>query len=70
MSLFKTYLETPLNMIYEGEESKMRSRKREVPIAHAISNFMAEVVLFMLNLVVIHDTREALLYRLTDDMWI
>ena len=39
---FKTYLETPLKMIHEGQESEVRSRKRGVPIAHAISNFMAE----------------------------
>ena len=67
---FKTYLETPLKMIHEGQESEVRSRKRGVPIAHAISNFMAEVVLFVLDFAVNQEAQGTLLYRLTDDMWI
>lgn len=70
MAFFKTYLETPLKMIYEGRESEVRPRKRGVPIAHAISNFMAEVVLFMLDLAVNQEAQGTLLYRLTDDIWI
>ena len=41
-----------------------------MPIAHAISNFMAEVVLFVLDLGVNQEAQGTLLYRLTDDMWI
>lgn len=70
MSFFKTYLETPLKMVYEGQESESRSRRRGVPIAHAISNFMAEVVLFVLDLAVNQEAQGTLLYRLTDDLWI
>ena len=70
MSFFKTYLETPLKMIHEGQESEVRSRKRGVPIAHAISNFMAEAVLFVLDFAVNQEAQGTLLYRLTDDMWI
>ena len=70
MAFFKTYLETPLKMVYEGQESETRSRKRGVPIAHAISNFMAEIVLFVLDLAVNQQARGTLLYRLTDDIWI
>ena len=70
MSFFKTYLETPLKMYHEGQESEVRSRKRGVPIAHAISNFMAEVVLFVLDFAVNQEAQGTLLYRLTDDMWI
>ncbi|KAG6997770.1 hypothetical protein G7Y79_00038g075290 [Physcia stellaris] len=69
MVFFKTYLETPLKMIYEGQESEVRPRKRGVPIAHAISNFMAEAVLFTLDLAVNQEARGTLLYRLTDDIW-
>ena len=67
---FKTYLETPLKMVHEGQESEVRPRKRGVPIAHAISNFMAEVVLFVLDFSVNQEAQGTLLYRLTDDMWI
>ncbi|KAL8794441.1 MAG: hypothetical protein Q9195_003028 [Heterodermia aff. obscurata] len=70
MIFFKTYLETPLKMVHEGHESEVRSRKRGVPIAHAISNFMAEVVLFVLDFAVNQEAQGTLLYRLTDDMWI
>lgn len=70
MLFFKTYLETPLRMIHEGQESEVRSRKRGVPIAHAISNFMAEVVLFVLDFAVNQEAQGTLLYRLTDDMWV
>ena len=68
---FRVYLETPLRMVCEGQqESERRTRRRGVPIAHAISNFMAEVVLFVLDLAVNHEARGTLLYRLTDDLWI
>ncbi|KAL8785823.1 MAG: hypothetical protein Q9213_003130 [Squamulea squamosa] len=70
IAFFKKYLETPLKMVYEAEESEVRLRKRGVPIAHTISNFMAEVVLFVLDLAVNQEAQGALLYRLTDDLWI
>ena len=70
MSFFKKYLETPLKMVYGGQESETRTRKRGVPISHAISNFMAEAVLFVLDLAVNQEAQGTLLYRLTDDLWI
>lgn len=71
ISFFRIFLETPLRMVYEGQqESEVRIRKRGVPISHAISNFMAEVVLFVLDLAVNQRADGTLLYRLTDDMWI
>ncbi|KAI4272982.1 MAG: hypothetical protein LQ337_004941 [Flavoplaca oasis] len=70
MTFFKKYLETPLKMVYESEESEVRHRKRGVPIAHTISNFMAEIVLFVLDFAVNQEAQGALLYRLTDDLWI
>ncbi|KAL8992579.1 MAG: hypothetical protein Q9169_006988 [Polycauliona sp. 2 TL-2023] len=70
MTFFKKYLETPLKMIYESGESEVRSRRRGVPIAHAISNFMAEIVLFVLDFAVNQEAQGTLLYRLTDDIWI
>ncbi|KAL8879835.1 MAG: hypothetical protein Q9198_002632 [Flavoplaca austrocitrina] len=70
MTFFKKYLETPLKMVYESDESEVRHRKRGVPIAHAISNFMAEIVLFVLDFAVNQEAQGALLYRLTDDLWI
>lgn len=71
ISFFRTFLETPLRMVYEGQqESEVRTRKRGVPISHAISDFMAEVVLFVLDLAVNQRADGTLLYRLTDDIWI
>ena len=70
MTFFRKYLETPLKMVYESEESEFRHRKRGVPIAHAISNFMAEIVLFVLDFAVNQEALGTLVYRLTDDLWI
>lgn len=71
ISFFRTYLETPLRMLHEGQqEPEVRIRRRGVPIAHAISNFMAEVVLFVLDLAVNREAEGTPLYRLTDDIWI
>ncbi|KAL8846600.1 MAG: hypothetical protein Q9221_008318 [Calogaya cf. arnoldii] len=70
MVFFKKYLETPLKMVYEAEESEVRCRRRGVPIAHAISNFMAEVVLFVLDFAVNQEAQGTMLYRLTDDLWL
>ena len=42
--------------------------KRGVPITHAISNFLAEVVLFVLDLAVNQEADGTLLYRLTFDL--
>ncbi|KAL8639445.1 MAG: hypothetical protein Q9226_008869, partial [Calogaya cf. arnoldii] len=70
MVFFKKYLETPLKMVYEAEESEVRCRRRDVPIAHTISNFMAEVVLFVLDFAVNQEAQGTMLYRLTDDLWI
>ena len=71
MSFFKAFLETPLHMVYEGEQdSEVRTRKRGVPIAHAISNWMAEVVLFVVDMTVNQEADGTLLYRLTDDFFV
>ncbi len=71
MSFFRIFLETPLRMMYEGQqESEVRIRKRGVPISHAISDFMAEAVLFVLDLAVNRRADGTLLYRMTDDIWI
>jgi len=71
ISFFRVFLETPLQMVYEGQqESEVRIRKRGVPITHAISNILAEVVLFVIDLAVNQRADGTLLYRLTDDMWI
>ncbi len=71
MSFFQIFLETPLRMMYEGQqESEVRIRKRGVPISHAISDFMAEAVLFVLDLAANQRADGTLLYRMTDDIWI
>ncbi|KAL8714451.1 MAG: hypothetical protein Q9220_001784 [cf. Caloplaca sp. 1 TL-2023] len=70
MDFFKKYLETPLKMVYEAGEFEVQCRKRGVPIVHAISNMMAEVVLFVLDMAVNQNAQGSLLYRLTDDIWL
>ncbi|KAF7586075.1 hypothetical protein BBP40_009606 [Aspergillus hancockii] len=72
IAFFRKYLEAPLNMDNSADRRKKagpRTRKRGVPIAHAIEKLAGELVLFPMDLAVNRETG-LLLYRIHDDLWV
>jgi hypothetical protein len=73
ITLFKKFLEPPLDLgpVAEGEavRDRARIRKRGVPMAHALEKFFGELILFLMDLAV-NQEAGMLLYRLHDDLWL
>jgi len=73
ITLFKKFLEPPLDLgpVSEGEavRDRARIRKRGVPMAHALEKFFGELILFFMDLAV-NQEAGMLLYRLHDDLWL
>ena len=69
IDFFKKFLEAPLKFIHDGPSSSIRTRKRGVPMSHALSDVFGEVMLFCLDYSVNQSTKGGLLYRLHDDFW-
>ena len=70
LGFFTTFLEAPLKFIEDGPGAEIRTRKRGVPGAHALSSMCGEVVLFVLDYTVNQNTNGAQLYRMHDDFWL
>jgi hypothetical protein len=70
LSFFLKFLEAPLKFVEDGPDSEVRTRKRGVPGAHALSSVCGEVILFCLDYAVNQKTDGAVLYRMHDDFWL
>ena len=71
IDFMKKYLEAPLNMDDASDNRTPQgpqTRRRGVPMAHAIEKLLGELVLFFMDLVVNRETG-MLLYRIHDDIW-
>lgn len=67
VGFFKKVLEAPLNL--ETSSSGPRTRRRGIPMARSPGRMMGEIVLFVMDFAVNHETG-LLLYRLHDDLWV
>ncbi|PQE24567.1 reverse transcriptase protein [Rutstroemia sp. NJR-2017a WRK4] len=70
LGFFLKFLEAPLKFVEDGPDSEVRTRKRGVPGAHALSSVCGEVILFCLDYAVNQKTDGAVLYRMHDDFWL
>ncbi|WEW56657.1 RT-like superfamily and adenosine deaminase domain-containing protein [Emydomyces testavorans] len=69
IEFFRRFLEAPLRFVQDGENGPIRIRKNGVPLSHAISDCLGEVLLFCLDFSVNQYADGLLLYRLHDDFW-
>ncbi|GES59237.1 hypothetical protein ATEIFO6365_0003051700 [Aspergillus terreus] len=69
LDFFKTFLEAPIKFVQDGPNAAVRTRRRGVPMSHAISTCLGEAVLFCMDYAVNQHTNGAHLYRLHDDFW-
>ena len=65
VAFFRTFLEAPLDL----GDGNVRTRKRGMPMAHALETFFGELVLFVFDAAV-NQKAGMNLYRLHDDLWL
>ena len=69
-NFFREYMEVPLRFPEdEGDEAKVRMRRRGAPALHTLSDVFSESMLFCVDFAVNRYTDGSFLYRLTDDFW-
>lgn len=66
LTFFERFLSSPLKFTEDGPP---QMRKRGVPMAHSLSDFMGEVLLFCMDYAVNQRANGLFLYRLFDDLW-
>lgn len=69
IDFFTRFLEAPLRFTQDGPQGAVRTRVRGVPMSHALSDLLGEVVLFCMDYAVNQTTHGSILYRLHDDFW-
>lgn len=70
VEFFRRTLEAPVKFMQDGPAPTVQIRKRGTPPSSPLSDFMAEAVLFCLDLSFNHETSGARMYRMHDDIWI
>jgi hypothetical protein len=69
IDFFTRFLECPLRFIQDGPIGEIKTRKRGVPMSHALSDVFGEALLFCMDYAVNQKTSGSFLYRLHDDFW-
>ncbi|KAL8687844.1 MAG: hypothetical protein Q9218_006098 [Villophora microphyllina] len=68
LRFFRKFLEAPLKFVQDGPEAPTQVRRCGIPIEHALSDFLGEAVLFVLDFAV-NEATQTNLYRFHDDLW-
>lgn len=68
LKFFRKFLEAPVKFVHDGPGAQVQIKKCGIPITHALSTFMGEALLFVLDFAVNQST-SANLYRFHDDLW-
>lgn len=68
LKFFQKFLEAPVKFVHDGPSAQVQVRKCGIPVSHALSTFIGEAVLFVLDFAV-NSATGANLYRFHDDLW-
>ncbi|TDL26815.1 reverse transcriptase-like protein [Rickenella mellea] len=69
LQFINAFLACPLRFKGDPADSPVRTRKRGIPISHALSTMCGELVLFVMDFAVNQKTDGLFLYRIHDDFW-
>lgn len=69
LNFFEAFLRAPLRFVADGSAAEVRTRTRGVPISHALSDALGEVLLFPMDYAVNKKADGLFLYRIHDDFW-